>query len=577
MAECSTPSTLSGLDRDSVHRYSPLVEIRDETAPQKWFEGYLADVDVAKKMITVAFQDDVWGPKTVPMSQARLVPSLTSKALSSAYEYMPREGDTVEVRSPATGHAPVSWWSGPTSLSDLSSETVKVPKVLGDWIMSDDGQGCLNQVAIKSGLLKITPRADQKTGPSVTLIGSQRDIHRAKLLLDVHVKHQKEIQGFHEKRQAMLDESASFNIDSDLVGVMIGKNGAHINRVIKDYGVEVNVADKGTARDPKSRRVVIYGPSVDAVNKARAELEYLTERYPIPQDCIGWVIGRRFATLHEIADSANLNYARLDESTGSPCLVLSGRRQDLDDAKLLLDSHLQYHDVFEDMAKESRELGDEFYRLGDGPGPRRGKGKGKGKGGGGGGKGRSRGSGSSDSVNSAGAGRPNRPARRKGSGAQRSSGSDGKNIDEVGYRKGSESESIGIKRGRVLFDSGAGVIIGPVEEVTSLLNYIGKFVEFRGGDILKLIACSDVDKLPEIWFDVMADDAEGLTTRLFVSGQDYAVAADKPGLCTIDIAGADLVHIVHYEWILGSPLFRGYFLQFTYDVESIGFAKKRSF
>lgn len=73
-------------------------------------------------------------------------------------------------------------------------------------------------------------------------------------------------------------ESTTFNIDADLVGVMIGKNGAHISRVIKDYGVEVNVADKGTARDPQSRRVVIYGPSVEAVNKARAELEYLVER-----------------------------------------------------------------------------------------------------------------------------------------------------------------------------------------------------------------------------------------------------------------------------------------------------------
>ncbi|KAF4707244.1 hypothetical protein FOZ63_003017 [Perkinsus olseni] len=150
-------------------------------------------------------------------------------------------------------------------------------------------------------------------------------------------------------------------------------------------------------------------------------------------------------------------------------------------------------------------------------------------------------------------------------------------IDEVGYRKGSESESIGIEKSRVLFDSGANVIIGPAEEVTSLLNYISKFVEFKGGDVLKVIACSDVDKLPEIWFDVVADDAEGLTTRLFVSGRDYAVAADKPGLCTIDIAGVDLVHIAHYGWILGSPLFRGHFLQFTYDVESIGFAKKRSF
>lgn len=94
--------------------------------------------------------------------------------------------------------------------------------------MSDDGQGCLNQVAIKSGLLKVThdvadlwygiellldqvtPRADPKSGPSVTLVGSQRDLHRAKLLLDVHVKHQKDIQSFHEKRQAMLDVLAAF-------------------------------------------------------------------------------------------------------------------------------------------------------------------------------------------------------------------------------------------------------------------------------------------------------------------------------------------------------------------------------
>ncbi|EER19605.1 conserved hypothetical protein [Perkinsus marinus ATCC 50983] len=462
---------------------------------QEEFEGYLADIDVAKKMITVAFQDNIWAPKTVPMSEARLVPSLMSKARTSAHDYKPIVGDTVEVRSPATPHAPASWWTGeivsiraeeffyvkhadlhepiivergnlrrpvgpledgtdsvgsssPTNLADLNSESVKFPKVLGEWVMSDDGRGCLNQVAIKSGLVKATPRADPKSGPSVTLVGRQRDIHRAKLLLDVHVKHQKEIQGFHDKRQAMLEamssrreklesqESTSFNIGAELVGVMIGKNGAHISRVIKDYGVEVNVADKGTAKDPQTRKVVIYGPTVGAVNKARAELEYLIERYPIPQNCIGWVIGRRFATLHEIADSANLNYAKLEDTSHSPCLVLCGRRQDLDDAKLLLDSHLQYHDVFEDMAKESRQLGDEFYRLSDRPISRRGgKGKGKqrhcrSKSGEVDGKGRSRGS--SDSTNSTGGGRPSRPERRKGSsGGSRNAESMGKKWAQV--------------------------------------------------------------------------------------------------------------------------------------------------
>lgn len=170
-------------------------------------------------------------------------------------------------------------------------------------------------------------------------------------------------------------------------------------------------------------------------------------RYPIPQNCIGWVIGRRFATLHEIADSANLNYAKLEDTSHSPCLVLCGRRQDLDDAKLLLDSHLQYHDVFEDMAKESRQLGDEFYRLSDRPISRRGgKGKGKqrhcgiervvvfllgrSKSGEVDGKGRSRGS--SDSTNSTGGGRPSRPERRKGSsGGSRNAESMGKKWAQV--------------------------------------------------------------------------------------------------------------------------------------------------
>lgn len=45
--------------------------------------------------------------------------------------------------------------TGPTNLADLNSESVKFPKVLGEWVMSDDGRGCLNQVAIKSGLVKV--------------------------------------------------------------------------------------------------------------------------------------------------------------------------------------------------------------------------------------------------------------------------------------------------------------------------------------------------------------------------------------------------------------------------------------
>ncbi|KAF4669880.1 hypothetical protein FOL47_002311, partial [Perkinsus chesapeaki] len=111
--------------------------------------------------------------------------------------------------------------------------------------------------------------------------------------------------------------------------------------------------------------------------------------------------------------------------------------------------------------------------------------------------------------------------------------------------------------------------------VGKLLDDISKYVPFKGGSTLKIIDCSDISKLPEIWFDFKADDEEGLTTRVFIEGKDYAVPSDTSGECTIDIAGADLHDIFPYEWIVGVPLFKGHFVQFTYDVGSIGFAKRK--
>ncbi|KAF4673174.1 hypothetical protein FOL47_010883 [Perkinsus chesapeaki] len=148
-------------------------------------------------------------------------------------------------------------------------------------------------------------------------------------------------------------------------------------------------------------------------------------------------------------------------------------------------------------------------------------------------------------------------------------------IEEAGYRSGKESEAAHIKESRVLFDSGAGIIIGPKSEVRTLWDFIGKFVKFTGGVILKTIDCSDVSKLPDIWFDIKADDDVGLTTRLFVEGRDYSAPSTVSEECTIDIVGIDIGHLLPYGWIVGAPLFKGHFVQFSYDSETIGFAKKK--
>ncbi|KAF4647874.1 hypothetical protein FOL47_004034 [Perkinsus chesapeaki] len=147
-------------------------------------------------------------------------------------------------------------------------------------------------------------------------------------------------------------------------------------------------------------------------------------------------------------------------------------------------------------------------------------------------------------------------------------------IDEVGYRSRSESEAIHIAKARVLFDSGYDVIKGPVGEVNKLFNFINKFVNFESGKGLKIMKCSDISKLPEIWFDIESDDGLS-TTRLFIEGKDYAVPLDARGNCTIDIEGSAALPHGYYHWVIGVPLFKGHFVQFTYDIGSIGFAKKK--
>ncbi|KAF4675811.1 hypothetical protein FOL47_007237 [Perkinsus chesapeaki] len=144
------------------------------------------------------------------------------------------------------------------------------------------------------------------------------------------------------------------------------------------------------------------------------------------------------------------------------------------------------------------------------------------------------------------------------------------NLDEAGYRSGAESEALHIEKARVLFDSGSSGIWGPVKEVKRLLEYISKFVHIDGA---RRMNCSNISKLPELWFDIKADDEEGLTTRLFIEGKDYIKALKLPGICRLRIEGMD--YPPTFGWIIGDPLFKGHFVQYTYDIGSIGFAKKK--
>lgn len=100
--------------------------------------------------------------------------------------------------------------------------------------------------------------------------------------------------------------SAVFLLSSDAaVGLAIGKDGSHVNRVRKLFGVDVDI-------DTTAKPAIVYiaGSSFEAVNLARAQLEFLTISYVSHNKWAASETGK--ATVRALAKSTG---ASIDEYT----------------------------------------------------------------------------------------------------------------------------------------------------------------------------------------------------------------------------------------------------------------------
>jgi hypothetical protein len=186
--------------------------------------------------------------------------------------------------------------------------------------------------------------------------------------MEVHFKHQKEIQRFHDRREDKLKVleqrkqafaqafREEFTIDEDCVGLVIGKSGENLRRVQEDHEVEVNVVRE---KPPKVR---IVGQTKDAVENARAELEFQKECYPVEENMIGWMLGKNRKNLEEYKEKTSIVGLRWVAERSH--IELIGRKQQIEDTIMLLEGHSQYHSVYKEMDREHETLQGSFAELG---------------------------------------------------------------------------------------------------------------------------------------------------------------------------------------------------------------------
>ncbi|CAD7927320.1 unnamed protein product [Amoebophrya sp. A25] len=286
---------------------------------------------------------------------------------------------------------PADHSAGGFTFGNALREVLPLGAELRAWVSDEesDCDGCLQQVAAKVGLLICKARVNDADEAEVVLVGEKSALRRAKILLDVHLKHQRAIQKFHttrDKKMKMLEERKSkyneqcsyeFVADARVSGFILGKEGKTIKRVRQAFDVEIIVTDLEDT-SPAQVRVRIYGETQEQVDRAREEIEYTRLEFPVEPHLIGWVLGKKGAHLTDIEEKSGIVRASLNRTTN--VVELIGLKDCVEDAKMALESHCTYFEVYKEMDDELLEIDNSFAELGaNGKGGKKGKGK-KGRG-----------------------------------------------------------------------------------------------------------------------------------------------------------------------------------------------------
>jgi hypothetical protein len=133
--------------------------------------------------------------------------------------------------------------------------------------------------------------------------------------------------------------------------MVIGAGGAHVRRVTEETGVDRVVVDR------EAGVVRIVGHRAADVARARAALEVCSVAVRVPDDKVGYIVGKEGKNINELQARSGATQLRLAHEGAAGALVrVLGSRAACDKARLLIEAQLAYLNEAEAEAKQVEDM-----------------------------------------------------------------------------------------------------------------------------------------------------------------------------------------------------------------------------
>lgn len=357
--------------------------------------------------------------KEVPMSQVRLLPEATEA-------FLPKLNDLVEVQMPATSTKPPCMLAGAVRMARgayflvsllgrgrhddilvkaeqlrepgqttllstclVQEEVFELPPgfiepVNGEDPLTSDFKEWLLHFQQQSSMLSLELRFTT-FGAELKVAGARSKMSLAgKMLHSIHMRTWGEIAKRRsqlkemESRRSLLESlsreeghCAEFTVEVDIMRLILGRCGGKRLQELQDsLGVSIEV--RYDSRQ-KHHSVRILGEP-EAVQAARRQLQFVKKLHSFPKEHLGYILGKQLGNIQMIAEKVGLLNVRFDSN--SEALEMMGLQDQVESAEMLIQAHMDYREVYEEMEQEHGALTQSFQALDDEYRMRKGKGKG---------------------------------------------------------------------------------------------------------------------------------------------------------------------------------------------------------